>query len=75
MKTLKTEDLIKAQRRASKESIRVTKALKMPYYTVKNGFLYLVNPDGSEKKIRKAVFGTQKINQKKIKIKNGNETL
>lgn len=75
MKELSTKDLKKAQRKVSEESIRLTKALGLPYYTVKKGFLYLIDPDGKEKKIRKAVFGTRKINQKQFKIGHENETL
>lgn len=74
MKELSLEGLKKAQIRASKESIRITQAMGMPYYTVKKGYLYMIQPDGTEQKIRKAVFGTRKINQKKMKIDNGNKT-
>lgn len=75
MKDITLEDLKKAQARASKDSLRVTQALGLSHYTVKRGYLYLVKPDGTEEKIKKAVFGTRKIDQKKIIIKNGNKTL
>ena len=74
MSELKTKDLIKAQKKASKESIIITKALGQPYITVKNGILYRIEPDGKQIKLRKATFGTKKINKKIIKINNGNET-
>ena len=74
MSELKTKDLIKAQKKASKESISITKALGQPYITVKNGILYRIEPDGKQIKLRKATFGTKKINKKIIKINNGNET-
>ena len=75
MKELKTKDLIKAQKKANEESIRVTKALGQPYITVKNGFLYRIDADGSQTKLRKATFGTKKIDKKIIKINNVDEAL
>lgn len=71
MKDINIEDLKVAQRRASKDSIRVTKALGLPYYTVRKGYLYLIEPNGKEKKIRKAIFGTRKINTRRIALKDG----
>ena len=74
MSELKTKDLIKAQKKASKESISITKALGQPYLTVKNDILYRIEPDGRQVKLRKATFGTKKIDKKIIKINNGNKT-
>ena len=70
MGELTAKVLKKAQRKASKESIKITKALELPYYVVKKGYLYLVQPDGREERIKKAVFGMRKVGVKKIKIKN-----
>jgi hypothetical protein len=70
MGELTAKVLKKAQRKASKESIKISKALELPYYVVKKGYLYLVHPDGSEERKKKAVFGTRKIGVKKIKINN-----
>lgn len=70
MRELTADILKKAQRKANKESIKITRALGLPYYVVRKGYLYLIQPDGSEKRIRKAVFGTRKVTVKRIKIKN-----
>jgi hypothetical protein len=70
MGEITAEVLKKAQRKASKESIKITRALELPYYVVRKGYLYLIQPDGNEKRIRKAVFGVRKVALKKINIKN-----
>ena len=75
MKEISLKDLEKAQQQASKDSIRITKAMGLSHHVVKRGYLYLVKPDGSEEKIKKVAFGTRKIEQKRIKIPNGNKTL
>lgn len=69
MRELTIEKLKSAQRKASKEAIQLTRALEMPYYVVKKDYLFLVNADGTEKRIRKAIFGTRKISSKIIEIK------
>lgn len=75
MKEISLKDLKKAQKQAGKDSIRITKAMGLPHYIVKRGYLYLVKPDGTEEKMKKVAFGTRKIEQKRIKIPNGNKTL
>ncbi len=70
MGELTAEILKKAQRKASKESIKITRAMELPYYVVRKGYLYLIQPDGSEKRIRKAVFGIRKVAVKRYKIQN-----
>ncbi|WP_236976846.1 hypothetical protein [Membranihabitans maritimus] len=70
MEELTAKVLKKAQRKAGKESIKITKALELPYYVVKKDYLYLIQPDGVEKRIKKAAFGIRKVDVKKIKIKN-----
>lgn len=70
MGEITAEVLKKAQRKAGKESVKITKALQLPYYVVKKGYLYLVQSDGVERRIKKAAFGVRKTDVKKIKIKN-----
>ena len=74
MKEISLKDLKKAQHQASKDSIRITKAMGLSHHIVKNVYLYLVKPDGTEEKVKKVAFGTRKIKQKRIKIPNGNKT-
>lgn len=62
--------LKKAQRKVSKKSIQINKALGLPYYIVRKGYLYKIEPGGTEKCIRKAVFGLRKIKTKKITLKS-----
>ena len=63
--------LEKAQRMAAKESIRLNKALGLSYHVVRRGYLYLVAPDGTSKKIKKVAFGLRKIDMSHIKLKDG----
>lgn len=59
-----------AQRKAAKESIRINKALGLPYHIVRRGYLYLVEPDGTSKKIKRVAFGLKKIDLSNIKLKD-----
>ncbi|MBK5214501.1 MAG: hypothetical protein JJE55_12665 [Flavobacteriaceae bacterium] len=61
----------KAQRKAAKESIRINKALGLPYHVVRRGYLYLIEADGTSKKIKKVVFGLRRIDLNHIKLKDG----
>lgn len=70
MAELTVSALKKAQHKANKKSININKALGLPYYIVRKGYLYLIRPDGSQERIKKAVFGLQKAEAKKIVIKN-----
>lgn len=65
------KDLKKIQSKASARAIQLNKALGLPYIIVRNGMLIAVDPEGREKLLRKAVFGTRTVKQKRIKLKNG----
>lgn len=64
------KDLSSAQQKASKKAIQLNKALGLSYKIVRNGNLIEVYPDGTEKLLRKAVFGTVTVNKNKFRLTN-----
>lgn len=72
LKEINTESLKKAQRDATRNVLRLDKALGLTYATVKNNHVYLVSAEGALKKIKKATFGLRKISKRTIVLKNGN---
>lgn len=65
------ESLRKAQQEATRNVVRLDKALGLTYPTVKNGYVYFVSAEGAAKKIKKATFGLRKINKRTIFLKDG----
>lgn len=63
--------LEKAQRKVARESIRINKALGLSYHVVRRGYLYLVEPDGTSKKIKRVAFGLRKMDLSDIEIRDG----
>ena len=69
-KEITHKDLSSAQQKASKKAIQLDKALGLTYKIVRNGNLIEVYPDGTEKLLRKAVFGIVTVNKNKFKLAN-----
>lgn len=69
-KEITHKDLSSAQQRASKKAIQLNRALGLKYKIVRNGNLIEVYPDGTEKILRKAVFGTVAVTKNKFILNN-----
>lgn len=69
-KEITHKDLSSAQQRASKKAIQLNRALGLKYKIVRNGNLIEVYPDGTEKILRKAVFGTVVVTKNKFILNN-----
>lgn len=70
MDEITLKDINFAQQKASEQAIKLNKALGLSYYTVKDGKLYEVTPDGEERFIKIPRFGLRKVEKKCIKLNN-----
>lgn len=67
-KEISYKELVKAQRTAVNKAKRINNALNLPSIVVRNGNLISVNADGTQKIMRKASFGTIRLNKRKFRL-------
>ncbi|TAN00548.1 MAG: hypothetical protein EPN39_04090 [Chitinophagaceae bacterium] len=60
-----------AQQSATKDAIRLNKALGLPYYVVREDKVYSITPDDKEHFVKKALFGTRKVKERYFKLNHG----
>lgn len=68
MREIGLEDLKKASKKASEESIKHNKALGLPYMEVRDSKLVSISPDGHPTVIGKPRFGTRKVGLKRFRL-------
>ena len=71
MKEIGLKDIQEAQRKASEKSIKLNRALNLPYCEVRNEKLISIASDGQETVVGKPRFGTRKITTKRFKLLDG----
>jgi hypothetical protein len=71
MAKLTASVLASMMKKSNKEQRQKDQALGFSYYEVNDDYLYLVKPDGTKKRVRKAVFGLRKLDLPSIKYSDG----
>lgn len=70
MKEIGIKDLNKALKISSEQSDRLNRAMGLDHYKVKKGLVVSISPDGTEKVIKKAHFGSVKVKKRKFTLKD-----
>jgi len=70
MKEIEIKDLNKAIKISSDLSDRLNRAMGLDHYKVINDLVVSVSPDGTEKVIKKARFGSVMVKRKKFTLKD-----
>lgn len=69
-KELNTDQLVKAQKRANTKAKRIIHALGMDDMVVRNNYVVLIRPDGSEQVVQRAQFKSVKAKKGTYQLKN-----
>jgi len=73
MEDIKIKDLKLAQKNAGKNALNLNKKAGLKTYIIKEDNVVEINPDGSEKIIKKAEFKTVSSAKRKFVLKDGNK--
>lgn len=69
MKEIEARDINRAYKKAAARAVKQDKELGLSFYTIRNGKLYEISPDGKSRLMGSPLFGLRKIGSKKIRMK------